>query len=72
MLQLNNYADLVELEEKRLKMKSEHSFNGIDNTSEDYIDVTYLWKTPVYLSDHIVKGAVLEMLNGEFFVLKNI
>lgn len=72
MLQLNDYADLVELEDKRLRMTQEHSFNGIDNSSEDYIDVTYLWKVPVYLSDHIIHGAVLEELGGGFIVLKNI
>jgi hypothetical protein len=72
MLQLNNHADLIEMEEKRLRMKSEHSFNGVDNSSEDYMDFTYLWGVQIYLSDHIIHGAVLEMLDGEFFVLKNI
>ena len=72
MLQLNNYADLVDLTEKKLKKKEIHSFDGRDNSSEDYLDITYLWDVPVYLSDHIIHGAVLEMLDGEFFVLKNI
>lgn len=72
MLQLNNYADLLEIEDRRLVMKSEHSFNGVDNSSEDYMDYTFLWGVQIYLSDHIIHGAVLEMLDGEFFVLKNI
>lgn len=72
MLQLNDYADLIEIEEKRLKKRQDHSFDGRENSSEDYMDMTYLWDVPIYLSDHIVHGAVMEMLDGEFFVLKNI
>lgn len=72
MLLLKDHAEDVEIEERRLKMKVEHSFNGIDNSGEDEIDMTYLFGVPCYLSDRIIHGAVLEMRNGEFFVLKNI
>lgn len=72
MLQLNDHADMVDITEKRLKMTTEHSFNNIDNSAEDIIEETLLWGVPVYLSQHIIHGAVLEMLDGEFFVLKNI
>ncbi len=72
LLILKEYADIIEIETKKLKMTSEHSFAGVDNTSEDYIEITYLFGVPCEISTHIIHGVVLEMVDGEFFVLKNI
>lgn len=72
MLLLAQNADLVDIETKRLKMSSDYSFNDISHKTEDYFDQTYLFGLPCSLSTHIIHGAVLEMINGEFFVLKNI
>jgi len=72
MLTLANYADLIEIETKQVKMTSDYSFQGHDHKTEDIVDQTYLFKVPIVLSQHIIRGAVLEMDNGEIFVLKNI
>lgn len=72
MLLLQDHASEVEIETKKQLLKVEHSFNGIDNSSEDEIETTYLFGVPCFLSDHITSGAVLEMRNGEYFILKNI
>jgi hypothetical protein len=69
---LQDVADMVDIQTKRLKMSMEHEFNGIENKSEDYIDVTFLYGVPCDISTYIVKGAILEMKNGEHIVLKNI
>lgn len=72
MLLLKDHADEVEIETRIQRMKVEHSFNGIDNTAVDDFEMTYLFGVPCDLSERLITGAVLEMKNGEYFVLKNI
>lgn len=72
MLQLQEHADLLEITEKKMKATQDYSAHGKDHLTEETMEITFLWGVQVYLSDHIIHGAVMEMLNGEFFVLKNI
>jgi len=72
MYQLQENADLVDLEEKSFTKNGEYVRNDVTNKTEDNIDITFLFGVPCYLSNTILHGAIFEMASGEFFVLKNI
>lgn len=72
MLKLAENADLVDIDEKIIKMTSDYEFDKHTHKTEDEISQTYLFKVPCFISAHVIHGAVLEMKNGEYFVLKNI
>lgn len=72
MYQLEEHADLVNLENKQFNQENEYIRNDITNKTEDVVDITFLFGVPCYLSNTILTGAILEMANGEFFILNNI
>jgi hypothetical protein len=72
MLKLQDCSDLIDIEEKQLEVKSDYEFNDIKHKVINPIDQTFLWGVPCFLSNVIKSGAVLEMQDSSFVILKNI